>query len=201
MKWFSKINLPNQITVIRMFIVGIIVLVALFPYASLGWNIPVYQIFGRDYSLTRIIIFGLFAIGSFSDFLDGNIARKRGIVSVFGKFLDPIADKLLVNVLYMILSSWGEIPIIIVIIFIVRDTVVDAIRLLAMDQKVVIAASKWGKAKTVLQMVAMLAMLIYIPYAIWLVYLAGLISLISGIDYFVKNRHFLLEGADFNGKH
>ena len=200
MKWFSKMNLPNQITVARMFIVLLIVIAALFPYQACNITIPVYTLFGIQYSLTRIIIFWLFVIGSASDFLDGNIARKRHIETVFGKFLDPIADKLLVNVLYLILAVWMEVPVLIVIIFIVRDTVVDAIRLLAMDQKVVIAASKWGKVKTVTQMIAMILVLLYVPYAIWVVYLAGAVSLISGLDYFFKNRHFLLEGADYHGK-
>lgn len=196
-----KLNLPNKITLARMIIVIFIIIIALFPYASVGWTVPVLFTIGETpYTLTRIIIFILFIVGSISDFVDGHIARSRNIVTVFGKFLDPIADKLLVNVLYMILAAWGEIPVIIPIIFIIRDTIVDAIRLLAIDQHVVIAASKLGKAKTVTQMVAMCLILVYVPYSIWVVYLAGLVSLISGIDYFIKNRHFLLKGADYDGK-
>ncbi|MDD2433981.1 MAG: CDP-alcohol phosphatidyltransferase family protein, partial [Bacilli bacterium] len=130
-----KLNLPNKITLARMIIVIFIIIIALFPYASVGWTVPVLFTIGETpYTLTRIIIFILFIVGSISDFVDGHIARSRNIVTVFGKFLDPIADKLLVNVLYMILAAWGEIPVIIPIIFIIRDTIVDAIRLLAIDQ-------------------------------------------------------------------
>ncbi len=199
MKWFLKLNLPNKITLARMIIVVFVILVALLPDA-LNWAWPSYNIFGLEYSLQRIILLALFVIGSISDFLDGNIARKRGIVTTFGKFLDPIADKLLVNVLYMILAFWHEVPVIVIIVFIVRDTIVDAIRLIASEKKVVIAASIWGKAKTVVQMVAMIVILLQIPYAVILAYIAGVISLISGIDYFIKNRKFILEGADYNGK-
>lgn len=196
-----KLNLPNKITVARMFIVLLIIVIALIPYDAWHWNVPVLFTIGSvSYTLTRVLLFVCFVVGSLSDFADGHIARKRNIVTVFGKFLDPIADKLLVNVLYLILACQGEIPILIPIIFIVRDTIVDAIRLIAVDQNVVIAASKWGKAKTVTQMVAMCLVLVYVPYSVYLAYLAGLISLISGIDYFVKNRRFLLKGANYDGE-
>ncbi|MFA6936024.1 MAG: CDP-alcohol phosphatidyltransferase family protein, partial [Bacilli bacterium] len=121
------------------------------------------------------------------------------IVTTFGKFLDPIADKLLVNVLFIILTVWGEIPIIVTLIFIIRDTIVDAIRLIAIDKQVVIAASKLGKLKTVTQMISLIFVLLFIPGKLIVVYLAGVISLISGIEYFIKNRKIVLEGANYNG--
>lgn len=199
MKWFTKMNLPNKLTVIRMLAVFLIIIIALLPYQALNINVVSFTILGTTFSLTRILIFVLFAFASFTDFLDGNIARKRGIVTTFGKFLDPIADKLLVNVLFIILTVWGEIPIIVTLIFIIRDTIVDAIRLIAIDKQVVIAASKLGKLKTVTQMISLIFVLLFIPGKLIVVYLAGIISLISGIEYFIKNRKIVLEGANYNG--
>lgn len=196
MKWFSKLNLPNKITVIRIFIVLLVIVFGLTNFT----NIPLFNIGNASYSLKRIILLFLFVVGSISDYLDGHIARKNNIVTTFGKFLDPIADKLLVNVLYIILAMWAEVPLLVVIIFIVRDTVVDAIRLIAMDRHVVIAASKWGKAKTVTQMVVMILVLIQIPFMYYISYIAAAVSLISGIDYFIKNKKLVLEGSDYNGK-
>ena len=132
----------------------------------------------------------LFIVGSFSDFLDGHIARKNNIVTTFGKFMDPIADKLLVNTLFIILTGLGQMPWIITVIMIGRDIVVDAIRMIVVEQGTVIAASKLGKLKTVTQMIALILM-VAVPGAKWLVvfaYLAALASLVSGIDYFIKNR-------------
>ncbi|MDD3383321.1 MAG: CDP-diacylglycerol--glycerol-3-phosphate 3-phosphatidyltransferase [Bacilli bacterium] len=192
-------NLPNKLTVIRMLAVILIIIIALFPYQALNINVVSFAVLGTTFSLTRILIFVLFAFASFTDFLDGNIARKRGIVTTFGKFLDPIADKLLVNVLFIILTVWGEIPIIVTLIFIIRDTIVDAIRLIAIDKQVVIAASKLGKLKTVTQMISLIFVLLFIPGKLIIVYLAGAISLISGIEYFIKNRKIVLEGANYNG--
>jgi len=199
MKWFTKMNLPNKLTIIRMLAVILIIIIALLPYQALNINIVSFAILGATFSLPRILIFILFAFASFTDFLDGNIARKRGIVTTFGKFLDPIADKLLVNVLFIILTVWGEIPIIVTLIFIIRDTIVDAIRLIAIDKQVVIAASKLGKLKTVTQMISLIFVLLFIPGKLIVVYLAGVISLISGIEYFIKNRKIVLEGANYNG--
>ncbi|MEA4821938.1 MAG: CDP-diacylglycerol--glycerol-3-phosphate 3-phosphatidyltransferase [Erysipelotrichales bacterium] len=199
MKWFTKMNLPNKLTVIRMLAVILIIIIALLPYQALNINVVSFIFLGTTFSLTRILIFVLFAFASFTDFLDGNIARKRGIVTTFGKFLDPIADKLLVNVLFIILTVWGEIPIIVTLIFIIRDTIVDAIRLIAIDKQVVIAASKLGKLKTVTQMISLIFVLLFIPGKLIVVYLAGIISLISGIEYFIKNRKIVLEGANYNG--
>lgn len=199
MKWFTKMNLPNKLTVIRMLAVFLIIIIALLPYQALNINVVSFIFLDTTFSLTRILIFVLFAFASFTDFLDGNIARKRGIVTTFGKFLDPIADKLLVNVLFIILTVWGEIPIIVTLIFIIRDTIVDAIRLIAIDKQVVIAASKLGKLKTVTQMISLIFVLLFIPGKLIVVYLAGIISLISGIEYFIKNRKIVLEGANYNG--
>jgi CDP-diacylglycerol--glycerol-3-phosphate 3-phosphatidyltransferase len=202
MKSLAKMNLPNKLTLFRMLCVLVIIILGLLI------NTPSYVLFKNsnyEFNLIRLVIFILFVLGSISDFLDGYIARKYHLVTTFGKFMDPIADKLLVNTTFIFLAVWGEIPVIVVIIMIARDTIVDAIRLVMMDSKVVIAASKWGKAKTIAQMIALIVVLLYnFPFfyltslnlGLYLSYLAALISLISGIDYFYKNRKTLLEGMN-----
>ena len=143
----------------------------------------------------------LFIVASLTDFLDGQIARKQNIITTFGKFMDPIADKLLVNSLIIILACTSKIHMIVPLIMISRDLVVDAIRLLASQNNVVLAASQLGKAKTFTQMLGIIFILLNnIPFCflgirIDLITMAAatLISLISGIDYFMKNRQFILE--------
>lgn len=189
----KKINLPNKITIFRMIVViAILILALLKPGKQFGFGT-----FMHDYRTILILV--LFIVGSFSDFLDGHIARKNNIVTTFGKFMDPIADKLLVNTLFIILTGWGYMPWIITVIMIGRDIVVDAIRMIVVEQGTVIAASKLGKLKTVTQMVALILMVAF-PLADWLVsfaYLAAVASLVSGIDYFMKNKNVLL--SDLRG--
>jgi CDP-diacylglycerol--glycerol-3-phosphate 3-phosphatidyltransferase len=203
MKFLAKMNLPNKLTSLRMLCVIAIIVFGIIDFSSpeLFTNNELEKVF----DVKRLVILILFAFGSFTDFLDGYIARKYNLVTTFGKFMDPIADKLLVNTTFIFLSVWAEIPVIVTIIMIARDTIVDAIRLVMMDQQVVIAASKWGKAKTVTQMIALIVVLVYnFPFfyitnlnlGLYFSYLAALISLISGIDYFWKNRKTLLEGMN-----
>ena len=190
-------NIANKITVARMvLVVGMIVLLLCAPSEALA-----------GYGWAKIVGGVVFAIAAFTDFLDGHIARSRGMVTTFGKFLDPIADKLLINSTFIIFSSCvfpgvRVLPII-TVIMIGRDIMVDAIRMIMVDKKVVIAASKLGKLKTVTQIFAILS-LFFLPTDVswcvgeWysisacLTYLAAAISLISGIDYFWKNRKPLL---------
>jgi CDP-diacylglycerol--glycerol-3-phosphate 3-phosphatidyltransferase len=204
MKWFRYLNLPNKITVIRMLCVIVLIVLALLPWKAMGAEVILFAINGVEYTLIRVIMFALFAIASFTDFLDGHIARSRNLVTTFGKFMDPIADKLLVNTLFIILGVWGEVPALCVVIFIARDTIVDAIRMIAVERQKVIAASKLGKLKTVAQMVSIILLLIQVDKLIYpvgtiFVYIAAACSLISGIDYFWKNRHIVLEGANYRG--
>lgn len=190
--------------------VVVIWLAMLFPYSSLGIEVPF--IFG-EVNLVYFIVFWLFVIASFSDFLDGHIARKYNLVTNFGKFMDPIADKLLVNGLLIILlvpavtpadaSIQMAIPVIATLIMIARDLIVDAIRLIAASQNRVLAANIFGKIKAVLQMVAIpLVLLNDWPFALFggganialiVIYLATLASLFSGIIYIYQNRDVLRE--------
>ncbi|MFA6943071.1 MAG: CDP-diacylglycerol--glycerol-3-phosphate 3-phosphatidyltransferase [Bacilli bacterium] len=203
-------NLPNKITIFRMAMVVVIWLAMLFPYSSLGIEVP--YIFG-EVNLVYFIVFWLFVVASFSDFLDGHIARKYNLVTNFGKFMDPIADKLLVDGLLIILlvpsitpadaSIQMAIPVIATLIMIARDLIVDVIRLIAASQNRILAANIFGKIKTVLQMVAIPLVLLNdwpfvlfdgeINIALIVVYLATLASLLSGIIYVYQNRDVLRE--------
>lgn len=189
----KKINLPNKITIFRMCTVIAILILALLPQGRTFGG----EVVKHDYRSISILV--LFILGSFSDFLDGHIARKNNIVTTFGKFMDPIADKLLVNTIFIILTGLGQIHWIITVIMIGRDIVVDAIRMIVVEKGTVIAASKLGKLKTVTQMIALILLLAF-PGITWLVafaYVAAAASLVSGVDYFWKNRKVLL--SDLRG--
>jgi CDP-diacylglycerol--glycerol-3-phosphate 3-phosphatidyltransferase len=194
-------NLPNKITTFRMICVVIIDLILLFPFQKLGINLPI--IFGNC-TLDLFISAILFLVASFSDFLDGYLARKYHLVTTYGKFMDPIADKLLVDTLFIILACRNPelVPPFVCVIIIARDLLVDALRQLASSKGVILAANMWGKAKTVTQMVALTFVLLqdfpfsYInygnfPYRVttFICILAMIISAISGILYFTKNLH------------
>ena len=173
----------------------------MFPYDTTGINVPVYHILDTDISLVNIIILVIFIVASITDYFDGRIARSKKLITTFGKFADPIADKLLVNTIFLLLASDGKINIIIPIIMISRDTIVDAIKMSAASKQVVVAASKLGKLKTVSQMIALCFLLVNnfpfsvlgIDLATILAWIATVISVISGIDYFIKNREMLME--------
>ena len=194
-------NLPNKLTVIRVLLVPLLILVYMFPYDTTGINVPVYHILDTDISLVNIIILVISIVASITDYFDGRIARSKKLITTFGKFADPIADKLLVNTIFLLLASDGKINIIIPIIMISRDTIVDAIKMSAASKQVVVAASKLGKLKTVSQMIALCFLLVNnfpfsvlgIDLATILAWIATVISVISGIDYFIKNREMLME--------
>ena len=149
MKFLAKMNLPNKLTSLRMLCVIAIIVFGIIDFHHL--NSFTNNELEKVFDVKRLVILILFAFGSFTDFLDGYIARKYNLVTTFGKFMDPIADKLLVNTTFIFLSVWAETPVIVTIIMIARDTIVDAIRLVMMDQQVVIAASKWEKPKRLLK--------------------------------------------------
>ena len=189
----KKINLPNKITIFRMLVVLAILVLAFLPSGKS------FSIIGLEHDYKSISILLLFIIGSVSDFVDGYLARKNNLVTTFGKFMDPIADKLLVNTLFIILTGMGVLHWIIPVIMIGRDIIVDAIRLIVVEQGKVIAASKLGKLKTVTQMIALILLLALpgVEFIVYFAYLAAIASLISGVDYFIKNKNILL--SDLRG--
>lgn len=194
-------NLPNKLTTIRLLSVPLFIIVYLIPYQSLGIEIPVFDVLSTSLSLLDIILFLVFALSALTDYLDGYIARKQHLITTFGKFIDPIADKLIVNTTLLLLASTHDIHIIIPIIMISRDIIVDAIRLVASQKNVVLVASYLGKAKTMTQMIAICLLLLnnivfaglHIPMDQIMIWLATLISFVSGVDYFMKNRQYIME--------
>lgn len=188
-------NLPNKITTFRMACVIFIIFMLLFPWAKCGVNMPVLF---NDISLEYFISFIIFVVASISDFLDGYIARKYNLVTTYGKFMDPIADKLLVNSTIIILASRIPQLVIVAVVMIARDIVVDAVRLIAVTKNKVVAANIWGKLKTVFQMVAISLVLLndfpfsFIPWNVnvsyILCYVAGVCSLLSMVVYIIQNR-------------
>ncbi len=194
-------NLPNRLTVIRIMMIPLIILVYIFPYAQFNIEVPVYYVSNLPISLINIIVLILFSIASFTDYLDGAIARKNKLITTFGKFADPIADKLLVNSLFVLFASKGIIPVVPVILMISRDTIVDGCRMIAAQSGVVVAAGYLGKLKTVLQMVAIILILINnLPFELWrlpvddiVLWFATFISIASGTSYFNQLKDYIFE--------
>lgn len=195
-------NLPNKITMVRIVLAVIVLGLLMFPYGSLGINVPVYKV-GTNVtiSLNYIIAGVLFVIASVTDFLDGNIARKNNLVTDFGKVMDAIADKVLVNGVLIILAYNGNIPLIIPVVIITRDTVVDSIKMVAGKKGNVVAASIAGKIKTICMMVGLsLVLFSNLPFELMrfrldyiLLIVATILSIYSGIQYFVVNKKYFLE--------
>lgn len=214
-------NLPTKITFSRI-IATIILIVTLFVL-SLIPNLTLPTLGNTRINLIFLIIFVFFVIASYTDHLDGKLARKNNQVTDLGKFLDPVADKLLVSSMLIFLCSKSFapynheqvvfIPVWCVIIMVARDTVVDALRFIGAQKGVVIAANIFGKLKTVLQMVAIGAVLLndfpfhylykentnpYLTVTAFLVYIATLVSLLSGIIYVIQNRHVFINKKENN---
>lgn len=188
-------NLPNKLTVFRVILIVPFVLLLLGGYAQWGW---LSAILGGAIAYTDYIALVIFIIASLTDLLDGKIARKYNLVTNFGKFMDPLADKLLVCAALICLIEMGRIPSWIVIIIISREFIISGFRTVAADNNVVIAASYWGKFKTTFQMIMVCLMLLNIP-ALEIVtqiimWIATALTIISLVDYVVKNKNVLLDG-------
>ena len=145
---------------------------------------------------SRWIACGIFCLATITDKLDGTIARKYNMITKFGKFMDPIADKLLVTSALICLTASGELPTSATVIFVAREFAISGMRLVASESGVTIAASFWGKAKTVSQMTMIIVMLA--DYSLIqfiekpLLYLSLVLTVISGINYIIKNRKVIL---------
>lgn len=170
-----QMNLPNKLTLFRILLIPVFLLVLFLIPAPAG----------------RYLATAVFAIASFTDFLDGKIARSWNLVTNFGKFMDPLADKLLVCSALVSFVGLGDLPAWVVILILSREFAITGFRTLAMEANVVIAASKWGKLKTVTQMIMIILLLLHIPG--WemvetvFVVLAVIFTVVSGVDYIVKN--------------
>ena len=175
-------NLPNKLTVFRVCLIPVFLVIYLGQVCGLASN---------------YIALGVFAIASLTDMLDGKIARKYNLVTNFGKFMDPIADKLLVSsaiisfIQFDLLAAW------MVIIFIGREFIISGFRLVASDNGVVLAAGIWGKFKTAFQMIMCCFLIINLDFAAInvieqvLIYASLALSIISLLDYLIKNRNII----------
>ena len=170
-----SMNLPNKLTMFRVILIPVFIIVLMAGVFSEPLN--------------RYIGVAVFCIASFTDYLDGNIARKYNLVTNFGKFMDPLADKLLVSSALICMIELGMLPAWIVIIIISREFIITGFRLIAVENGVVIAASWCGKIKTVMQMAMIIDVMLCMNYLIGMVLiaLATIFTVISGVDYIVKN--------------
>ena len=188
-------NLPNKLTVFRVILIVPFVLVMLGSYAEWPWYMA---LFGGIAGYADYIALGIFIIASLTDLLDGRIARKYNLVTNFGKFMDPLADKLLVCAALICLIEMDRIPAWIVIIIISREFIISGFRLVAADNRVVIAANYWGKFKTTFQMVMVCLMIANIDALAvvtqLVMWIAVLLTVISLIDYMAKNKNVLFDG-------
>ena len=199
-------NLPNRITIARIILSIVIIIALCFPYYSVNVIVPTLNMFGINVELHYFICGILFIIASVTDFLDGYIARKYGLVSNTGKMLDAIADKLLVDSVLIILAGQNKISEIIPVIIVVRDIVVNAIKMQAASNGKVVAAIKSGKIKTAAQMVGVVLIFFNnIPFALWfdgarvgeyLLYFATLMALVSMYQYWIMNKNLITEKKD-----
>lgn len=178
-------NLPNKLTVLRIIMVPFFVF---FMLTDVGGP------------ANKWIALALFCVASLTDLLDGKIARKYNLVTNFGKFMDPLADKLLVCSAMICMIELGRLPAWIVIVIIAREFIISGFRLVASDNGIVIAASYWGKFKTVFQM-AMIIVLIMDLGGVFdlvgtiLIWIALALTIISLVDYIVKNKQVLTQGG------
>lgn len=170
-------NLANKLTLIRIAMIPIFLVALYFIEGDLGLYIGV----------------GIFIVASLTDFLDGYIARSRNLITDFGKFMDPLADKLLVSAALIYMTEAGILPAYITIIIISREFIVSGLRLVAASKGTVLAASIWGKIKTVTTMVMIIVVLLPLPFGFmpivnWVLIIAStLFTVMSGWDYVVKN--------------
>lgn len=195
-------NLPNKITLARIFLAVLILVLLVVPWHDLGIEFPTYVIQGKIIVDLKYIIAGvLFVVASASDFLDGYIARSRNLVSDFGKVMDAIADKILVNGLLIILAYDGLISIAVPVIIITRDIIVDSCKMISGNKGKVVAASITGKIKTACMMVGMALVMFYnLPFELIgirvadiLILIATVFAVISGCQYYMNSRKYFID--------
>ena len=179
-------NTPNKLTVARMILVPFLVLFMLTDWGG---------------EANRYISLAIFVVASVTDWFDGKLARKYNLVTNFGKFMDPLADKLLVCSALIALVDLGKLAGWIVIVIIAREFIISGFRLVASDNGVVIAASYWGKFKTTFQMIMIILLVLDLPFKYMniinmaVVYIALALTVISLIDYIAKNYKVFIEGS------
>lgn len=176
-------NLPNKLTVLRMLMVPFFVF---------------FMLTDTGGAANKWIALVLFCVASLTDMLDGKIARARNLVTNFGKFMDPLADKLLVCSAMICMIPSGKLSAWFVIVIIAREFIISGFRLVASDNGIVIAASYWGKFKTTFQMLAVILMIVDLPVlrliTVICTWVALILTIVSLVDYIMKNHKVLTEG-------
>ncbi len=191
-----KMNLPNKLTIFRVILIIPFVILLLGSVNRWAWFMVIFH--GIMEYIDYIAV-AIFIIASLTDMLDGKIARKYNLVTNFGKFMDPLADKLLVCSALICLVEMGRLPAWIVIIIIAREFIISGFRLVASDNGIVIAASYWGKFKTVSQMIMVILLLLNIQNTFFkvlgsvFVWIALILTVVSLMDYVMKNISVLKE--------
>ena len=207
-----KMNLPNRITLIRVILLPLIIIIPILAKINsynnfLAKNIIIPGVLEAEYNITwcNVIVLIIFVTAAITDAIDGHIARSRKLVTDFGKFLDPLADKFLVTSAMLVLLEEGRLWGWVVAIILAREFAVTGLRSIAASKGKVIAASMYGKVKTTFQMIMIILLLInnfpfsiiyihtgiYIPMDKIIIVVATLLTIISGVDYFIKNKEVL----------
>ena len=170
-------NIANKVTMVRLVMIPIFVMA--------------FYIYGTSYNIAAI----LFMVASLTDAVDGHLARSRNLITNFGKFVDPLVDKVLTMAAFIVLVEANVIPAWAVIIIISRELIITGFRTLAADMGITIAASMWGKAKTTSQMISLVLLLLHNDvlnkFGIYVFDVAVILTLISGLDYIIKNKKVL----------
>ena len=195
-------NKANKITMSRIIMSIIIIILLLFPFHEVGIDFPTYLIKGKIVVDLKYVIVGLlFIIASLTDFFDGYIARRDNIVTDFGKMIDAISDKLLTNSVLIILASEGKISTIIAVVIIMRDIVVDSIKMVIGNKGHAVGAIYLAKIKTTLLMTGITLTLFYnlpfelIPFRVsdFLLAVAAILSIVTGVKYYMMAKPYLTE--------
>ena len=195
-------NVPNRITICRIILSVLLLVMMIFPLNRIGIIFPEIRINASFIIDSKYIICGIiFMIAAFTDFLDGHLARKYNLVTDLGKVMDAIADKILVNGILIILATEGYISVIIPVIIVSRDIIVDSIKMVAGQKNGAVAASKTGKLKTACMLVGITLLLFYdLPFSLFgvhyvarvLITIATVLSIMSGVEYYNKNKKYIL---------
>ena len=185
-----QMNLPNKLTLFR------VVLIPFFVAVLMTYLMG---------DMSRWIALVIFVVASLTDLLDGKIARKYNLVTTFGKFADPLADKLLVVSAMICLVELGDLDAWIAVIIVAREFIISGFRIIAAEKNVVIAASYWGKFKTTFQMIMVIMLIADIDNVIWqttavvITYIALVLTIVSLVDYIMKNKEVMMDRKTEDG--
>ena len=190
-----KFNVPTKLTFLRLFLAVVIIILLLFPFYRIGFSFKTFLFHSILIDVRYILCGVIFILASFTDYLDGYLARSRNLVTTFGKFMDPLADKILACSALVMLVQFGKVEAWMVCIVLAREFIISGFRLIAASNGIVISASIYGKIKTITQLFAISFILlnstrlIKIPLNIDVIlwYISVVFTIISAIDYISKN--------------